>query len=211
MVDLLSYKYFVMQTEFSPLRSGVYQLKLHIPYTNDQIVQELSRESWIADQAGYGQNSFETRYRCPNPTNVALTEVSNYVETGNFKQQVIKALYSDPLFAGNWGLTPEKMDQTTHLYALYTWDRPGYSIRIHTDDRMHVAQGMIYFIDGDDPEQSTYFYDNKNGDNPVRVPTGHAQGFVGANLNNGWHTGQNTSNRERYSLMFGLRLKQFHL
>ena len=89
---------------------------------------------------------------------------------------------------------------------MFTKDCPGYSIRIHTDDRMHVVQGMIYFINGDDPDQSTVTYTTKAGDDPYRVPTGNGIGYFAANTNDSWHTGQNASNQDRYSLIFGIRL-----
>lgn len=199
-----------MQSKFTKLRGSLYQLTVNLPCNYDIIIQELKDQLWVADEAGYGQNNFETRYRLKEPNGELLNSIVNDVEHGTFKQELIAALYLDPFFAGYWGLTPDKLYQTTHLYALYTWDRPGYSIRIHTDDRMHVAQGMIYFIDGDDPDQSTYAYTDKDGNNPLRVPTGYGQGFVNANLNDSWHTGKNSSTQERYSLMIGLRLKQFH-
>lgn len=199
-----------MQTTFIKLRGSLYTLQVDLPCNYTTLMQEFQGQPWVADEAGYGQNNFDTRYRLKEPQSDLLNGIVKDVEHGTFKQELIAALYSDAFFPGYWGLTPDKMDQTTHLYALYTWDRPGYNIRIHTDDRMHVAQGMIYFIDDDDTDQSTYAYTDKEGSNPLRVPTGYGCGFVNANLNDSWHTGQNSSNKERYSLMIGLRLKQFH-
>ena len=199
-----------MQTIFTKLRGSLYTLKVDLPCDYNTLVTELQDQPWVADEAGYGQNNFETRYRLREPQGELLNNIVRDLEHGTFKQELIAALYSDEFFPGYWGLTPEKMAETTHLYALYTWDRPGYTIRIHTDDRMHVAQGMIYFIDGDDPDQSTYAYTDREGANPLRVPTGYGCGFLNANLNDSWHTGKNSSNKERYSLMIGLRLKQFH-
>ena len=199
-----------MQSKFTKLRGSLYALQVDLPCDYSTIIQEFQGQPWAADEAGYGQNNFETRYRLKEPQGELLNDIVTEVEHGGFKQQLISTLYSDSYFPGYWGLTPEKMDQTTHLYALYTWDRPGYSIRIHTDDRMHVAQGMIYFINSDDSDQSTYSYTNQDGSNPLRVPTGYGCGFVNANLNDSWHTGKNSSNQERYSLMIGLRLKQFY-
>jgi hypothetical protein len=199
-----------MDVNFTRFRDYLYQAKLNLPYTRTQLIQEFQDQPWEADQAGYGQNNFDTRYRLHNPQGTMLKDIVDYVEHSDFKQRMIAALYSSRFFSGYWGMSPEKMDETTHLYALYTWDRPGYSIRIHTDDRMHVAQGMIYFIDGDDPDQSTTFYTDKHGSDPFRIPTGYGLGFVGANTGETYHSGQNSSSQERYSLMLGLRLKQFH-
>ena len=199
-----------MQTEFNKLRGSLYQCTVALPCDYNTLIAEFQGQPWEADKSGYGQNNFETRYRLREPRGELLNNLVREIEYDGFKQQLISTLYSDPSFSGYWGLTPEKMEETTNLYALYTWDRPGYNIRIHTDDRMHVAQGMIYFINGDDPDQITYSYTNKSGYDPLRVPTGYGYGFVNGNLNDSWHTGKNSSNQERYSLMIGLRLKQFH-
>jgi len=199
-----------MQSKFTKLRGSLYALQVDLPCDYATLMQEFRCQAWVADEAGYGQDNFETRYRIKAPQGNLLNSIVKEVEQTTFKQELIAALYSDPFFSGYWGLTPEKMDQTTLIYSLYTWDRPGYSIRIHTDDRMHVAQGMIYFIDGDDPDQSTYAYTDREGANQLRVPTGYGCGFVNANLTDSWHTGKNSSTKERYSLMIGLRLKQFH-
>lgn len=199
-----------MQLEFTKLRGSLYQLTVNLPCDYSTIIHEFQDQPWVVDEAGYGQNNFETRYRLKEPQGDLLNSIVKDVEHGTFKQELISALYSDAYFPGYWGLTPGNMDQTTQLYALYTWDRPGYNIRIHTDDRMHVAQGMIYFINGDDPDQSTYAYTDQAGSNPLRVSTGFGQGFLNGNLNDSWHAGQNSSTYERYSLMVGLRLKQVH-
>jgi hypothetical protein len=94
----------------------------------------------------------------------------------------------------------------TFMYGMFTKDTPGYFIRPHTDDRMHVLQGMIYFIDGDDPAQSTMTYTTFEGDNPLRIPTGSGMGYFAANTNTSWHSGQNSSAQDRYSMVFGIRL-----
>ena len=194
-----------MQVNFHKLRDDVYSIKLELPYTNAEIVNELKVENWEEDVAGYGQNSFPTRYRLRQVTQPKLLEIEHYVEHGDFKQQIVDTLWKT-LFSGYWGVTAEKMMRITHIYGTFTKDLPGFNIRIHTDDRMHVVQGMIYLIDGDDPNQSTYMYSDKNGNNSLRMQTGHGVGYFAANTNDSWHTGQNTSEVDRYSMIFGIRL-----
>ena len=196
-----------MQINFQKQRDYVYTFTLDLPYTNDEIVSILKQETWLPDQAGYAQNNFPTRYRLTHPKNSALTEIQQWIDHGDVKAQIIDRLYQESLFPGYWGLSQERMMDQTFIYGIYTLDRPGYSIRIHTDDRLHVAQGMIYFIPTDDPDQSTTFYTTFEGDDPMRISTGPGAGYVAANTNNSWHTGKNTSNEDRYSLIFGIRLK----
>ena len=195
-----------MKVTFAKQRDFIYTLAVDIPYTHEEIIEELKNENWLPDEAGYGQNSFPTRFRDKQVQGTKLLEIEKWIEHGDFKSKIIDQLYSEKMFPAYWGVSPEHMMSITHMYGGFTKDCPGYSIRIHTDDRMHVVQGMIYFINGDDPGQSTTAYSNKNGDNPLRIPTGHGIGYFAANTNDSWHTGQNSSEQDRYSLIFGIRL-----
>ena len=195
-----------MQIIFNKQRDYIYTFNLILPYTNDKILSALQHEKWEPDQAGYAQDSFPTRFRLVHPKNSVLTEIQQWIDHGDVKKQIVDQLYQEPLFPGYWGLSQERMMDRTFIYGVYTLDRPGYNIRIHTDDRLHVVQGMIYFIPTDDPDQSTTFYTTFEGDDPIRIPTGPGAGYIAANTNNSWHTGKNTSTRDRYSLIFGIRL-----
>ena len=196
-----------MELLFEKQRDYIYTFKLNLSCANDVILQALQKEIWLPDQAGYAQNSFQTRYRLINPVDPQLIAIQASIDHSDFKNQIISTLYQESLFPGYWGLNQERMMDRTFIYGIYTLDKPGYSIRIHTDDRLHIAQGMIYFIPTDDPDQSTTFYTSFEGDNPMRIPTGPGLGYVAANTNNSWHTGKNSSNEDRYSLIFGIRLK----
>jgi len=195
-----------MQINFKKQRDYIYTFSYTLPYPNNVILQALQQEDWQPDQAGYGQNNFSTRYRLTHPTNSVLIEIQEWIDHGDVKEQIINQLYQESLFSGYWGLNQERMIDNTFIYGIYTLDKPGYSIRIHTDDRLHVVQGMIYFIPTDDPDQSTTFYTSFEGDNPMRIPTGPGAGYFAANTNNSWHTGKNYSTEDRYSLIFGIRL-----
>jgi hypothetical protein len=195
-----------MQTVFKKQRDFIYTFNLPLSMSNDVILKELQQEQWTPDQAGYAQNSFPTRYRLTHPKNNALIEIQNWIDHSDFKNEIIDQLYQESLFPGHWGISQQRMMEKTFIYGIYTLDKPGYSIRIHTDDRLHVVQGMIYFIPTDDPKRSTTFYTSFEGNNPMRIPTGPGAGYVAANLSTSWHTGENSSNEDRYSLIFGIRL-----
>ena len=195
-----------MQVFFNKQRDYIYTFDLQLPYTNDEILQALTQETWVPDQAGYAQDSFPTRFRLVHPENIILKEIQNLVEKSDLTTQIISTLYQEPLFPGYWGLSQERMIENTFIYGVYTLDKPGYSIRIHTDDRLHVVQGMIYFMPTDDPDRSTTFYTSYEGNNPMRIPTGPGTGYFAANLSTSWHTGKNASSQDRYSLIFGIRL-----
>ena len=195
-----------MQILFEKQRDLLYTFKLDLINSIDVILKELQQESWSPDEAGYNQNSFPTRFRVRQVRGSILHELEQYVEHGEFKSLILTELYKNKSFGSIWGLSPERMDKMTFIYGMFTKDLPTYNIGIHTDDRLHVVQGMIYFIPTDDPDQSTTFYTTFEGDNPMRIPTGSGAGYFAANTNNSWHTGKNSSTQDRYSLIFGIRL-----
>jgi len=195
-----------MKIPFDKQRDYIYTFNVALSCTNEQILQALQQETWLPDEAGYAQNSFATRYRLINPVDPRLKSIQEWVDNSDFKTQIIDQLYQEKLFPGYWGLSQSRMMEKTFMYGIYTLDKPGYSIRIHTDDRLHVVQGMIYFTPTDDPDQSTTFYTSFEGDNPLRIPNGPGSGYFAANLSTSWHTGKNSSSLDRYSLIFGIRL-----
>ena len=195
-----------MIPRFQKLRDIVYQLDVDLPVSYTKLISLLSAETWPPDQIGYGQSNLQYRYRLPNPVNPVLNHILDNIAGPEFKQTIIDQLYKEPTFPGHWGISPEKMSALTVVYSGFVCDRPGHVIRIHTDDRMHVTQGMIYFVNGDDPDQATTFYTSQNQDDPLRITTGYGTGFMAANTNNGFHSGHNASDQDRYSIIFGLRL-----
>ena len=195
-----------MQALFVKQRDYIYTFQFDLSCANATILHALQQETWQPDEAGYAQNDFETRYRLTQPVDSRLIAIQDCIQNNDFKNQIISTLYQEQLFPGYWGLSQQRMMDQTFIYGVYTLDRPGYSIRIHTDDRMHVVQGMIYFIPTDDPDQSTTFYTTFEGNDPMRIPTGPGAGYIAANTNNSWHTGKNSSTQDRYSLIFGIRL-----
>ena len=195
-----------MQLKFQTLRNHLYAFDLTLPADHTAIIQELENETWVPDKAGYGQSEFATRYRVRQVQNTLTYKIEQYVEHGEFKQQIIDQLYQDPGFAAMWGVSPERMDQQTFIYGVFTKDMPGYLIRMHTDDRMHVCQGMIYFSTHDDPDRATTFCTSFEGADPIRIVNGPGQGYVAANTNNNWHWGHNATDQPRHSMIFGIRL-----
>jgi len=202
-----------MQATFQKQRDYVYTLQFDLPYSNFDIVTALQKEEWQADAGGYTQDSFPTRYRLKTVTQPKLKEIEQYIENREFKRKIIDILWAPATdgapslgFSALWGVDADRMDTMTYMYGIFTKDCPGYFIRPHTDDRMHVLQGMVYFINDDDPAQSTTIYSTKEGNDPLRIPTGSGVGYFAANTNNSWHSGQNTSDQDRYSMVFGIRL-----
>jgi hypothetical protein len=66
---------------------------------------------------------------------------------------------------------------------------------------------MCYFIDGNDPDQGTVFYSDQQKNDPLEMTTGFGKGWMAANTHDSWHMGWNRSQQDRYSILFGIRLK----
>jgi hypothetical protein len=194
-----------MQLTTYEIRSHIHALKLDLPVDNSVILHELRGETWLPDEGRNGQDNFPTRFRLRQLQSNILKEIEHYIEHSDFKQKILHELWKTN-FGSYWGVSEEYINNITFIYGLFTKDLPGYHIRIHTDDRMHVIQGMIYFIPTDDPDQSTTFYTSYSGDNPLRITTGPGLGYFAGNTSHSWHTGKNSSTEDRYSLIFGIRL-----
>jgi len=196
-----------MEITFTKQRDYVYTLKLELPYSNEEMLELLQQETWEQDRSnGYQPSTFTTRHRLHYPKNPILKEIQKWVTHGNLKQKLLSTLYQESFWSGLWGVSQERMDSNTLIYGTFIKDRPRYNLIPHTDDRIHVLQGMIYFIPTDDPNQSTMCYTTREGSDPLRIPTGHGLGYFAANSNNSWHAGKNASDQDRYSLIYGIRL-----
>jgi hypothetical protein len=198
-----------MQIHFNKIRDFVYKVNLDIRADYANIIASLEKETWFPDQGAYGQSNFVSRYylNWDQVQNTYLQEIQDWSCSDDFRRSVIDQLYSEPNFAGYWSIDPETMFRTTVSSGRFLKDLPGFGAGVHIDNRLQVAAGMIYFIDGDDENQSTTFYSTPTGADPCRIPTGHGHGWIAANMHDSWHDGWNRSAQNRYSLILSLGLK----
>ena len=198
-----------MEIQFNKLRDFVYAVNLDLPVDNQTIIDELRQQNWRPDQAAYGQSDFVGRYflNWDDLTSESLKSLQSWSHSDQFRKTIIDQLYSEKLFGGHWSIGPEEMFRNTKSSGRFLKDLPGFTAGLHIDNRLLVASGMIYFVNGDDPNQSTTFYSNSRRDYPRRIPTGHGRGWIAANTHDSWHDGLNQSSQERYSMILSVGLK----
>lgn len=196
-----------MKATFDKKRDYVYEVDYNLPYSQEEVIADLSSEDWDTDANGYGQAGFNQRFRLHEPSSPRLKNMLEYFNGEVFKQEIIDQLYSEQWFPGYWGVSPERMLARTTAFGTLTLDRPGFITGMHLDNRALVASGMCYFIDGDDPDQSTTFYTTAKKDDPLRMTTGFGRGWIAAGMHDAWHDGHNRSTKDRYTILLGLVIR----
>lgn len=201
-----------VNTKFIGIRRFVSKLKLELPFDRAQIIQELESENWVphGEVAPVGHNPWpNTRYKCLRPQwkNQALTAVSRYFGSVEFKQQAIDWMYQE--YHGidvTWGMSADEMCRRSRTHIEFTKDMPGFVNDIHTDYRQLIATGMVYFSEHDTSDLSSYFYTDQNRSNPTRMTTEFGDGWWHMNNYDTWHEGWNKTDQVRYSGLLGLTI-----
>ena len=190
-----------MQAEFKEVRPFVYQFKLvDLPFSIHDILDEV-KGSWST-----WPNLDGTRYKLNNVKNFGpiVTSLATFLCGKDFQNQFIDTLGKNKLFwESYWKHDPVKFKSKLTPLFEGDMDTPGFYMGPHLDNRSIVTVGMCHFISTDDPLQSTTFYTDELGSNPIRMPTGFGVGWASANLHNTWHSGKNASKQNRFSVKFG--------
>lgn len=204
-----------MKLTIDTIRPGLYSLTLSLNHDYATIVDALTAEDWEAhadrkDDAGLAGNPYSERSGLLDPKSQVLKDIMNFINSNRIKDQLVDFLYAtqgdyiSSLWEG-WG--KEQMLQYTFWGCMFNRDQPGFHIPLHVDTRLQVATAMFYFVEKDDPQQSTVYYTNNRFDEPFRVSNEFGNGVLHINDHTAWHEGYNKSNVTRYSLICGLLLK----
>lgn len=185
-------------------RNFVFDVAINnFPYTYQEIVNDLSNEHWTPECI-----TLNNKFRLFDPQSQKLKIIAEWLSSKEVSFNIINTLYeSDPYFVDLWRCSPEELNNVTYSIALWTLDKPGFKTSIHLDNRFIVGNGMIYFINGDDSNQSTVFYSSRKRTDRTRISTGFASGWFAANSHDAWHEGFNLSNVDRYSLYWSISLR----
>ena len=190
-----------MKAVFYKQRQFVYSIDFETDLTNEQIQKGILSLDW----ANAKTNSFKNRYVIYDiPSDNPISKINEYINSDIFKKDIVDLLYQDIDFVKCWQIDSEEMFNNTKTFSSFVCDKPGYTTGCHLDNRRIVITGMYYFIEGDDPNQSTYFYTSEDCKNELRMSTGFNRGWIMGNLHSTWHCGFNHSNKDRYSILFGL-------
>jgi len=194
-----------MHAEFKEIRPFIYQFRLvDIPFSISDILTEVN-DVWPT-----WPNLNNTRYKLTHSENFGpiVQSLHNFFCSKDFQNQLIDTLGQNELFwKSYWKHNPERFKNKLSSIFEGDMDTPDFYMGPHLDNRALVAVGMCHFIDSDDPAQSTTFYSNEQGDDPVRMPTGFGVGWMCANLHNTWHSGKNYSTKNRFSIKFGSQIQ----
>ena len=190
-----------MKAVFHKQRQFVYSIDFETDLTDEQIQEGILSLDW----ANAETNSFKNRYEISYISNDnPISKINEYLNSDIFKKYMIDLLYQDIDFVKCWQIGADTMFTNTKTFAGIVLDKPGYTTDYHLDNRRIVITGMYYFINGDDPDQSTYFYTSHKKENELRITTGFNKGWIMGNVHSTWHRGFNRSNKDRYSILFGL-------
>lgn len=195
---------------YTRLRQYVYQINVELPCSASTIVDELSAIDWTPWHLPDVHNEAKhlPRVNSPVSNSELLKDIGAYFnDPTRYKVDMLTELYRDPDFGVMWAMDYNTLMKNTVCFCDLFKDEPGFTTRIHLDNRQLVTTGMITFSDIDNPDLSTSFFTSENGDSPLRVPIGNGNGWSSAVTHNTWHTGGNFSNETRYSLYFAIALK----
>jgi len=186
-----------------PNNSVFSDCKLVLPYDYNTILSELQNETnWVE------YTSTPLRTRLFHPTSKVLQEIMSFFESNEVHEQICNHAYDTfHEIQSRWGLTLEKLIEISCLHSEFNKDLPGWYQAIHMDIKHYICTGFIYFTEKDDEKLSSYFYSNQNGDGPVRAKTEFCTGWLHINDINSWHGGVNSSEDNRYTILFALCIK----
>ena len=209
-----------MLTETS--RSLVYKINYDFGITATDIVKRLETEDWVCEQPTklVNQNRLNGgrwvlanaprgQVREENIKDPVIKEIFKHVTGHTFKRHIVETLIQNDNFCRLWGVTnPDLLDSLTVLTANLVIDQMGCNIKLHLDNRMLLATGMLYLNEKplDGGAQHTVFYTDENKSNPMPMETGPGNGWFAVNMQNNWHEGFNKSIQKRYSILLGLSL-----
>lgn len=190
----------------------VYRTKLSMPYSREEIIEEMERENWVSPGSinPLGTDLWHaTRYKVMHPIdeNQKLLSLKNFLGSDELKAHAIDQMFTNlEELSWEYNYNRESMFNETNIHCEFTKDMPGFVNPLHTDFRKLVATGMIYLTDRDDPDLSTQFYDDMERSNPIRMTTDFGDGWWHANGNNTYHEGWNKTNQVRYVILLGLTM-----
>lgn len=192
---------YLMHAKFTEIRPFIYKFELvNLPFSIQDILAEVE-PCWAT-----WPHLNHTRYKLTHSEKRGpiVQSLHDFFSSKDFQNQLIDTLGQNELFwKSYWKHNPEQFKNKLTSIFEGDMDTPGFHMGPHLDNRAIVAVGMCHFIDGDDPAQSTTFYSTEQGDDPIRMPTGFGVGWASANLHNTWHSGQNHSTQNRFSIKFG--------
>jgi hypothetical protein len=200
-----------MNIKFTPVEQGhcLYYIDMEV---DPSMLSELKNQNWVSITPTHLDEYYTKRQRIDGNLNGSIVNSMSTYMHSEFKKVIINLIWKDIMFQHKWGprLNYDKLDKITKSEFGFNKDLPGFSTDFHLENRSQIAFGMIYFMEQDIPECSTYFYTSESKNNPIRIPTGMGKGWLCVNTHWGWHEGWNNSNNDRYSSSLNFCLDMFN-
>lgn len=188
----------------------LYRLKFALPYTREEIVQELDREEWrkFSETNTTGYDIWPMRFKLLESQSAMLREIQGFFHQDKTKADLVDYLFeTSPNIRGNYGMTKDAFIKNTSLHGEFTKDKPGFMCGRHIDFRLLAATGGLYFHNHDNPDLATYFYRSYHDESEyARSTTEYGDGWMQVNDIDVWHDGGNNSTEDRYSMLLGLTI-----
>ena len=202
-----------MNTYFKPSMTTIYNAMIKSNYTDNQrLINKLSID-WPFTQeevytaleneecSGNEDRTFYYHVKSPILQSIMSTVKANI-------PVLLQEMNEQARFQEVWRFKyKEQILNNNSWECNFVCDKPGYNIGIHTDCRIQICLGMLFFNSFDDADQATTFYTTHSGDNPMRMSSEFGTGWYSANTHDSWHTGGNNTQRNRYAILFSNNLE----
>ena len=209
-----------MKLEFTSVTDILYSINCDEKPILDQIFLQLPTAPWLSCAPADGNTKNAVDIIDYNNNALLSTEMQTFESwcySRDFKQQILNLLFANSEFMNEWGQPRRELfDKLTRVSAGWVRTPPNYNAcSWHIDNRSQVAFGMIYFIQGDDPRQSTYFdtelkkivhFETDPFTPYQRIPTGVGRGWFVINHGRARHYAFNDTDQYRHCLKFSLNL-----
>lgn len=196
-----------LSLEFTPV-NGVYtRMKLNMPYDFATIKAELEKETtWQLDNPVWYPKGL--RSKCYRPESHILKEIRDFFSAASTRRILCETAVNNfpGIPGGRWLMNADQLFDCTGSHCEFNRDLPGFEQHIHVDFKFLLCTGFVYLTEYDDPQVSSYFYDDRNGANPQRATTEFGNGWLAFNDHDSWHSGGNNADYIRYSMLVGLTL-----
>jgi hypothetical protein len=193
---------------FNPLDQHLFAITVNnMPYSLEEVVDDLKNQDWEYHTAYDGL--FDIEYCHPGTVKShRLQEIQDFLFGSEFKTQWISQLTDNAIFRTQHpDMDLSRLHDNTDVGFDWARTPPNQNkAPLHNDDIRILSFGLIYLVQSDDPDQSTYFV-KFDGSGETRVPTGFGRGWVVVNTEKSDHRAFNNTDNYRYHLRFSLRPK----
>ena len=196
-----------MQYSFTQVDKHLYRIQVDTDYTN--FIPMLESAKWDKETSFIGDYLAVSNLRKHNTPKPLLEYKNFFANQTQFKDDLISTMFENEIFQQK--NTEDRQTIMSKTEIISSWIKtPGQYTQgfVHTDRHTPYVHGLIYMIQGNDPNQSTWFakYDDPQDvpDNLYPFETGIGIGWIVVATNRSWHRALNATDHARYCLKISL-------